>query len=60
LEEIISKNFNISENNIISVELVKVQGYRPLCYNWWTCYKNACVNKTSFMALGGFYLLIKY
>jgi hypothetical protein len=28
LEEIISENFNISENNIISVELAKVLGSR--------------------------------
>jgi len=27
LEEIIFENFNISENNIICVELAKVQGY---------------------------------
>ncbi len=27
MEEIIKKNFNISENNIISVELAKVLGY---------------------------------
>jgi hypothetical protein len=27
LEEIIFENFNISENNIISVELAKVLGY---------------------------------
>jgi hypothetical protein len=28
LEEIIFENFNISENNIISVELAKVLGYQ--------------------------------
>jgi hypothetical protein len=27
LEEVIKKNFNISENNIISVELAKVLGH---------------------------------
>ncbi len=30
LEEIIFENFNISENNIISVELAKVLGYCSL------------------------------
>jgi hypothetical protein len=35
LEEIIFKIFNISENNRISVELAKVQGYFPQVYVWY-------------------------
>jgi DNA-directed RNA polymerase subunit N (RpoN/RPB10) len=31
LEEIIFENFNIAENNIISVELAKELGYKKYC-----------------------------
>jgi hypothetical protein len=37
LEEIIFENFNISENNIISVELAKVLGLYGVL---WTCKEN--------------------